>query len=67
MKKKQVITIAAVLALIFAVGLFILMFGVQIVTGSSMILCDALGAIAAGIMLCAFSGSGLLIILYKRL
>ena len=55
------------LGVLFVISIFILLCGIPQITSNSANLFDAISAIIASIILAIFSGSGLLIILNKRL
>ena len=53
--------------LLFAFSMLMLFVGIPQITSTSIVLLDALSPMIASIILAAFSGSGLLIILSKRM
>lgn len=65
MKKVRILVV--LLGLLFAVGIFMLLWGVPKITSNSVNPYDSLSVIIASIIIAIFSGSGLLIILNKNL
>lgn len=63
---KRITTLTIFLTLLFVFSILMLFFGIPKITGNSLVLLDSLSPMIASIILAAFSGIGLLIILNKR-
>lgn len=63
---KQITVLIILLIMLFAFSILMLFWGIPQFTSTSVVLLDALSPMAASIILAIFSGSGLLIILNKR-
>jgi hypothetical protein len=63
---KRITVLIILLIMLFAFSIVMLFVGIPQITSTSVVLLDALSAMAASMILAAFSGSGLLIILNKR-
>ena len=63
---KRITVLIILLIMLFAFSIVMLFVGIPQITSTSVGLLDALSAMAASMILAAFSGSGLLIILNKR-
>lgn len=63
---KQITVLFILLIMLFAFSILMLFWGIPQFTSTSNVLLDALSPMIASIILAVFSGSGLLIILQKR-
>lgn len=63
---KRITVLIILLIMLFAFSIVMLFWGIPQITRTSVILLDALSPMVASIILAAFSGSGLLIVLNKR-
>lgn len=63
---KRITALIILLIMLFAFSIVMLFWGIPQITNTSVVLLDALSPMVASIILAAFSGSGLLIILNKR-